>query len=306
MASPNDHGKLLKLPDSVQIYHTHGGGSFCSAAGPGSGEIPTSIGEEREHNPFAAHTEEDDFVKFALAGLGSYPSYYRYMADINRRGPDVLGGVPRIASLTPLSARSQLDDTSILVDARPQNIFNEEHVPCSFAVPFGDNFSTWVGWIVPWGQPVILLSPDPSHHDAMVRQLIRIGYDRLNGYLAGGMDAWKTSGLPVEATAGIDVDTLKELWGQSPGPMILDVRQRNEYHAGHIQGALNIELGELQEHLDGLPREIPVVTVCASGLRASVAGSILQRDGRENVQVLGAGGTQDWLDLGYPIATGDE
>ena len=142
MASPNDHGKLLKLPDSVQIYPTCGGGSFCSAAGPGSGEIPTSIGEEREHNPFAAHTEEDDFVKFALAGLGSYPSYYRYMADINRRGPDVLGGVPRMASLTPLSARSQLDDTSILVDARPQNIFNEEHVPGSFAVPFGDNFST--------------------------------------------------------------------------------------------------------------------------------------------------------------------
>jgi hydroxyacylglutathione hydrolase len=221
-------------------------------------------------------------------------------------GALLLGGVPRMASLTPLSARSQLDDTSILVDARPQNIFNEEHVPGSFAVPFGDNFSTWVGWIVPWGQPVILLSPDPSHHDAMVRQLIRIGYDRLNGYLAGGMDAWKTSGLPVEATAGIDVDTLKELWGQSPGPMILDVRQRNEYHAGHIQGALNIELGELQEHLDGLPREIPVVTVCASGMRASVAGSILQRDGRENVQVLGVGGTKDWLDLGYPIATGDE
>ena len=102
------HGKLLKLPDSVQIYPTHGGGSFCSAAGPGSGEIPTSIGEEREHNPFAAHTEEDDFVKFALAGLGSYHSYYRSMADINRRGPDVLGGVPRIASLTPLSARGPI------------------------------------------------------------------------------------------------------------------------------------------------------------------------------------------------------
>jgi len=228
------------------------------------------------------------------------------MADINRRGPDVLGGVPRLASLTPLSARSQLDENTILVDARPQSIFNEEHVPGSFAVPFGDNFSTWVGWIVPWGQPLILLSPDSSHHDAMVRQLIRIGYDRLNGYLAGGMHGWKTSGLPVEAADAIDVDTLKELWGQTPGPMILDVRQRNEYHAGHIQGALNIELGELQEHLDGLPREIPVITVCASGMRASVAGSILQRDGRENVQVVGVGGTQDWIDRGFPVATGDE
>ena len=60
-------------------------------------------------------------------------------------------------------------------------------------------------------------------------------------------------------------------------PMILDVSQRSEYRAGHIKGALNIELGELQEHLDGLPREIPLVTVCAAGMRASMAGGILQR-----------------------------
>ena len=54
----------------------------------GGGELPTSIGAEKEHNPFAAHTEEDAFVNFALTGLGSYTSYYRYMADINRLGPD--------------------------------------------------------------------------------------------------------------------------------------------------------------------------------------------------------------------------
>lgn len=186
------HGKLLKLPDAVEIYSTHGGGSFCSASAVNGGHIPTSIGEEREHNPFAAHTEESDFVNFALTGLGSYPSYYRHMADINRRGPDVLGGVPRLASLTPLSVRNQLGENSILVDARGERIFNEEHVPGSFAVPFGNNFATWVGWLVPWGQPMILLSAEQSHHDAMVRQLIRIGFDRLSGYLAG---AW-TPGRP--------------------------------------------------------------------------------------------------------------
>ena len=88
--------------------------------------------------------------------------------------------------------------------------------------------------------------------------------------------------------------------------MILDVRQRNEYHAGHIEGAVNIELGELQEHLDGLPREMPLITVCASGMRASIAGGILQRDGRDNVQVVEAGGTVDWIDRGYPTETGEE
>ncbi len=88
--------------------------------------------------------------------------------------------------------------------------------------------------------------------------------------------------------------------------MVIDVRQRSEHHAGHIQGALNIELGELQEHLDGLPRELPVVTVCASGMRASTAGSIPQRDGRDKVQVLAGTGTSDWIDRGYPTATGEE
>ena len=88
--------------------------------------------------------------------------------------------------------------------------------------------------------------------------------------------------------------------------MILDVRQRNEYHAGHIKGALNIELGELKEHLDGLPREIPLITVCAAGMRASMAGSILRRDGRENVKVLSEAGTGEWIAQGYPTDTGEE
>ncbi len=301
------HGKLLKLPDSVRVYPTHGGGSFCSAAAPQGGDkTSTTIGEEREHNPFAAQTEESDFVQFALAGLGSYPSYYKRMADINRRGPDVLGGVPQPASLTPLSVRNQLGENASLVDARQDLLFNEQHVPGSFAVPFGDSFATWLGWLLPWAQPIILLPPDPAHQDAMVRQLIRIGYDRINGFLAGGIEAWKSAGLPTESAKGIDLETLKDLSGQDHAPMILDVRQRSEYHAGHIKGAVNIELGELQEHLDGLPREMPLITVCAAGMRASMAGSILQRDGRDNVQVLAESGTGAWIDQGYPSATGEE
>ena len=92
-------------------------------------------------NPFAAQTVEQDFVDFACTGLGSYPKYYRYMADINRRGPDVLGGVPRLASLTALSVRHQLDADAVLVDTRPEKKFNEEHVPGSFAVPFSNNMA---------------------------------------------------------------------------------------------------------------------------------------------------------------------
>lgn len=298
------HEKLLKLPDDVQVYPTHGGGSFCSIGAPG-GEVPTTIAHERMTNPFAAEAEETSFVKFALTGLGSYPSYYKYMADINRRGPDILGGVPRLASLTALSVRNHLDNQAALIDARREREFNIEHIPGSYAVPHGNSMATWVGWVVPWGQPLVLLSADASHHDDMMRQLIRIGFDRVHGFLSGGIDAWKTAGLPVEQSKRLDLDSLKAARDMPTAPLVIDVRQKNEYTSGHIPGALNIELGELQEHLDGLPRELPVVTVCAAGMRATTAGSILQRDGRDNVQVVDEAGTPAWIERGYPSETGE-
>tara|TARA_B100000745_G_scaffold165866_1_gene108572 strand:- start:155 stop:352 length:198 start_codon:yes stop_codon:yes gene_type:complete len=58
-------------------------------------------------------------------------------------------------------------------------------------------------------------------------------------------------------------------------------------------------LGELQEHLDGLTRELPVVTVCAAGMRATTAGSILQRGGRTNLPVVDEAGTLAWIERGY-------
>ena len=228
------------------------------------------------------------------------------MADINRRGPDILGGVPRLPSLTALSVRSHLDNEAVLVDARPERNFNTGHVPGSYAVPHGNSMATWVGWVVPWGQPLVLLSADASHHDDMVRQLIRIGFDRIHGFLAGGIEAWRSAGLPVEVTNRLDLDGLKEAQDLPSAPMVIDVRQRSEYASGHIPGALNIELGELQEHLDGLPRELSLVTVCAAGMRATTAGSILQRDGRNNIQVVDESGTPAWIERGYPSETGEE
>mgnify|MGYP001370967823 CR=1 FL=1 len=237
------HEKLLKIPDEVQVYPTHGGGSFCSASAAGGGSVPSTIAQERMFNPFAAQTVEQDFVDFACTGLGSYPKYYRYMADINRRGPDVLSGVPRLASLTALSVRHQLDADAVLVDTRPEKKFNEEHVPGSFAVPFSNNMAVWTGWVVPWGQPLIMLPENAAQHDEMVPQLIRIGFDRINGYLADGIEGWKSAGLPVEATEHLDLERLKVVQDLPAALMIIDVRQRSEFHSGHIEGALNIELG---------------------------------------------------------------
>lgn len=143
------HEKLLKLPDDVLVYPTHGGGSFCSVATASGGEIPTTIARERRTNLFAAEAEESRFVKFALTDLGSHPSYYKHMADISLRGPDILGGVPRFSSLTALSVRSYLDNEVVLIDSRPETNFNNGHVPGSYPIPHGNSMATWVGWVVP-------------------------------------------------------------------------------------------------------------------------------------------------------------
>ena len=120
------------------------------------------------------------------------------------------------------------------------------------------------------------------------------------------MPAWAEAGLPTQETPLSGIESLREYQQQTPEALIVDVRQHGEFQSGHISGALNIELGELTEHLDGLPRELPIVVLCASGMRATIAGSILQRDNRDNIKVLADSGTADWISQGYPTATGDE
>ena len=158
-----------------------------------------------------------------------------------------------MASLTALSARNHLENEAVLIDTRPERNFNHQHVPGSYAVPHSSSMASWIGWVVPWGQPLVLLSADAGHHDDMVRQLIRIGFDRLHGFLAGGIEAWKIAGLPVETTNRLNLDSLRQSQDLPAPPLVIDVRQSNEYARGHISGALNIELRELQDHLDGLP-----------------------------------------------------
>ena len=137
----------------------------------------------------------------------------------------------------------------------------------------------------------------------MMRQLIRIGFDRVHGFWAVGVDAWQSAGLPVEVSNRLDSDSLKQDQEQPMAPMVIDVRQRSKYDMGHITGALNIELGGLQEHLDGLPRELPAVTACAAGMRATTAGSILPRSIQANVPASSTTCTLAWIERGYPYET---
>jgi len=275
--------RLLMLPDQVEVWPTHGAGSFCSA--PPGADRTSSIGREKATNPLLQAADEDAFVAQLVGSLGSFPPYFLRLAEVNRRGPAVLAGTPRMDPLSPTTASRLLHDGAILVDVRPVTEYADGHVPGSLSIPLRDAFATWLGWLAPHDQPLLVLRSADQDPDELAWQAAKIGYDNLVGELAGGIAAWTAAGLPVTATPLVAPETVV-------GPEALDVRQGAEYAGGHLPGARHIELGALPARAAHLPDQ-PVVVMCSHGERAATGASLLERAGRHDVSVL-VGGPDDW------------
>ena len=273
--------RLLVLPDDLAVYPTHGAGSFCSVA-PG-GERVTTIGRERATNPLLAAPDEDTFVARLLASFGTFPSYFLELREVNRRGPHVYGEYPALAPLDAITAQGILDDGAALVDVRPVEAFAAGHLPGSLSIPLRPEFASWLGWLLGRDRSLVFVADADQDRDELVRQCLGIGYENLAGELVGGVDAWVARGLPVATVALVGPD-------EARGTMV-DVRQRSEFAAGHVPGALNLELGDLAAHASALPAG-PVTVMCGHGERAMSAASILAADRRPDVSVL-VGGPAD-------------
>ena len=273
--------RLLCLPDDLAVYPTHGAGSFCSVA-PG-GERVTTIGRERETNPLLSAPDEDAFVARLLAGFGSYPTYFLELREVNRRGPHVYGRYPALAPLEAGRVADLVDSGAVIVDARPVEAFAAGHVPGSLSIPLRPQFASWLGWLVRRDRPLVFVAGAGQDRDDLVRQCLAIGYEHLAGELAGGFEAWKAAARPVASVALVAAD-------QAAGT-IVDVRQRNEFAAGHVPGAIGVELGDAAARASSLPAG-PLTVMCGHGERAMSAASILAAQGRTDVAVL-VGGPAD-------------
>lgn len=273
--------RVLTLPDDLVVYPTHGVGSFCSA--PAGSQRTTTIGEEKRANPLLAAADEDTFVKLLLDGLGSYPPYFGRLREVNRQGPAVYGPQPpQLASLDVDEVRRLVAGRAVVIDVRPITAFGAGHIPGSLSIQLRDQFATWLGWLVEDDRPIVfVLDPDQDRAE-VVRQARKVGYEHLAGELAGGIDAWRATGLPESRIALVPAAAV--------GGTVLDVRQEAEYAGGHIPGAHHVELG----HLRGteLPSG-PLTVMCGHGERAMSAASILEATGRCELSVV-VGGPGDW------------
>ncbi|HOZ58936.1 MAG TPA: MBL fold metallo-hydrolase [Nakamurella multipartita] len=280
--------RLLTLPDELPVWPTHGPGSFCSSGE--SGERTSTIGTERDGNPLlAGAADEDEFVRRLLGGLGSYPDYFRWLPDYNRAGPVVFDGArPGLPALDPALFRRRHNHGAQIVDVRPVADYAAAHVPGSISNELRPQFASFLGWTVDPAVPVLFVTAPDTDLDDLVSQCLNIGYEQLAGHLSGGMPRWRDAGLP---TAHIEI-LADDMMDRAT---VIDVRQAAEFAAGHVPGALNLELGGLFEAAGSVPADRPVVTMCAHGQRSMTGASLLARH-RGSTDRIGVftGSTEDW------------
>ncbi len=297
------HDRLLRHEDFVTVLPTHGGGSLCSkdiATTPWS-----TVGFERRHDPLLGIEEVETFVRTLLADQPAFPPYFARMRPINQAGPTPLGSVPDPIPLSVDTVRALRGADVLVVDARSPSQYAEGHIPGSLSIPAGSSFGTWLGWIVRHDRPLVLLLGSEREWDGQIRQALRIGYEEIRGYIDGGLEAWRAGGGEVEEGSTMSPQELARRLASEPELLLLDVRQRTEYAAGRVPGAIHLHAGDLPDRLAELPRDRPIATICASGYRSSVAAGLLRQAGFRHVTAV-RGGVPDWQAAGYPVQMGAE
>ena len=286
--------RLATLPGDVEVWPTHGAGSFCSA--PPGAERTSTIAHEVATNPLLQVSDEDAFVSKLLGSLGSYPPYFRRLGEINRVGPEILDSEPTLRPLSVDIVRTRVADGAVLIDARPVGSFGASHIPGAISIPLRPVFASWLGWLAPADRPLIIVRDDDQDPVEIAWQAAKIGYDNIVGELDGAMAAWiaaRRDTASISLTRATDID----------GRRVLDIRQRSEYLGGHLPDAVHVELGDVPEHAADIPDE-PTVVMCGHGERAMGAASLLERAGHHDLVVLD-GGPQDWVQAtGGKLKTG--
>ncbi len=271
------HALADSLPDETQIFPTHGFGSFCASASSDE-ESDGTLGTEREVNIALTATDEDRFVERLISGLDAYPKYYAQMGPLNTAGGTAIDVSPP-AVADPVELARRIHRGEWVVDLRPRRQFAASHLAGTIGVELADGFSTYVGWLLPWGMPITLLADTTDEIAEAQVQLVRIGIDRPVGAVDGGVDHW----APDADRSRYDVMTFAEMAGIDRST-VLDARRDSERESGHIDGSIHIPLHELVERVHELPPG-PVHVHCESGYRASIAASLLDRAGHDVVLI---------------------
>ncbi len=290
------HEKILPLPDGVLVCPAHGAGSVCG--GNISDREYTSIGFEKATNELLAIGKEE-FIERKVSERLYTPPYFTMMRKLNREGPPLIYNLPHLRAYSAREIRSLLDQKAQIVDIRSPTSFAGGHIPGTLNI-WREGLPLYMGYYLNYEDPIVLVDDFNLDLDRVVRHFVRLGYDNIAGYLAGGFAAWFRQGEEIERAGTWSPTDLAEHL-DDPSVWVLDVRNVNHREeSGHIAGSHHIYVGHLEEHLAEIPEEKQVVVHCDVGFKGSLAASILEKHGFRNVTNL-LGGTVGWAAANYPL-----
>ena len=286
------HSKLLALPDDTLLYPAHGAGSMCGKNL--STDTVSTIGTQRWYNYALQPMTKEAFIKIVTDQQPEAPAYFGYDAMLNRQDHATLTETMdrNLKALTIQEVLQHQENDGTVLDVRDPSDFAGGHLKGSINVGLNGKFATWSGIILQHDQPIVVIAEPGSEVEAVLR-LGRIGFDRVAGFLEGGMMALVDRPEVIGRVDRITAATLAEQLRTTHPPQVLDVRTENEWKSGHIDDSLNIPLPRLEARIHEIPDDERVVVHCASGYRSSIAASLLSKHGKTGVMDL-VGGYDAW------------
>ncbi|ULQ56185.1 MBL fold metallo-hydrolase [Flavihumibacter rivuli] len=297
------HLKLATLPDQVLVYPAHGPGSSCGKnLGP---QTFSTIGEQKASNYALKQQDKEGFIKAVTDGLSAPPQYFPINARINKEGYTELDKVME-KGMQPISVASLKEllgkDGIVLLDTRPSHVFTEGFIPSAISIGLEGRFAEWAGSLLPFNQPIVLVTEEGKEKESLIR-LTRVGFENVIGYLEGGYEAWRKAGEAFDLVIDVEADELAMDLPHDDKLLLLDVRKPAEFGDGHIVGAVNIPLAEMNDpaSLSTIDEEHNVYVHCAGGYRSVIAASLLKRQGFHNLRNIVGGWNAIKEQKGIPV-----
>ena len=281
--------KILPLEDDIIVYPAHGPGSSCGKnLGPNTF---STIGEQKQSNYALQSQSKEDFVKAVTTGLQSAPVYFAVNAKINQTGYQAITTVTQNGSqaLSISEFKKHIENGAVILDTRNATTFTSGFIPGSISIGLEGRFAEWAGSLLPFDQPIVLVTEKGKEEESVIR-LSRVGFEKMQGCLKGGFDAWTSAGEPIDMIIDIEADELVMDIPHDPRLMVVDVRKEAEFADGHLENALLLPLNEMNDtaRLAQFEEHQNLYIHCAGGYRSVIASSLLKRQGIHNIKnVLG-------------------
>ncbi len=293
------HERLLSLPAATEVWPGHLGGSLCG--GPGMDmKISSTLAYERAHNEMLGEEDEERFVQRALDGLGPQPPNFEAIVKLNRS--ELLTEGVEVLPLTPRQVEQQRSEGALVVDVRTDLQFDDAHIPQAVCIPAVQaGFGTRLAWLADPDQKIVLVGRDDDDARKAAKLALAVGIANFAGYLAGGMTEWRREQRSVQRIERLELEDLATRSRSDPELQILDVREQSERDRGYVPGSAFEPWHDIDRLPGGLDARRPVAVMCASGQRAAVAASLVQRYGAEQVIHVVGGGVPKWAKLGHAL-----